>query len=231
MTTASSTAPAAAPSRAAQPRHASPRQANPRPARPLTTFFLQFLANPGMLGSFTPSSAHFAEEMVKTLDFHPGARIAEYGAGTGAFTKLILERMHTSSTFFTIERNPALAEQLRLRFPNLHIHIASAEEVDRLCQLESVEQLDAVVCGLPWASFPESLQIKLLEATARVLRPGGQLITCGYPLGLMLPAGRRFYKLLPRFFASIQSSGLVFRNWPPGFVVRCRKPGTPPPSH
>lgn len=199
--------------------------AAPPQAKPLTTFFLQFLANPGMLGAFTPSSSYFAREMVRTLDVHPGARVAEYGAGTGAFTRMILKKLHPSSTFFAIERNPALAEQLRLRYPNLHLHVASAEDIEEICAREGVDNLDAVVCGLPWASFPEELQIKLLEATFRVLRPGGQLITCGYPLGLLLPSGRQFYKLLPRYFTTIQSSGLVFRNWPPGFVVRCRKPG------
>lgn len=190
---------------------------------PRASFFVQFLTHPGMLGAFAPSSDRLADEMLRGLDLGPGARIAEYGPGTGVFTRAILARLHPSAAFFAVERNDALADQLRRRFPALHLHAGSAEEVGEFCRREGIASLDAVVCGLPWASFDGDLQRRILAATARSLRPGGRLVLCGYPLGLLTPAGRRFYRLLPEFFSSIRRGRLVWRNLPPAFAVRCTR--------
>ena len=77
------------------------------------------------------------------------------------------------------------------------------------------------MCGLPWASFGEDLQTRILDASVRILRPGGRFVLCGYPLGLMLPAGKRFYRLLPRYFSSIERGPLVWRNLPQCFGDAC----------
>lgn len=190
---------------------------------PRASFFVQFLTHPGMLGAFAPSSGRLADEMIRGVDLGPGARIAEYGPGTGVFTRAILGRLHPDAAFFAIERNEALAAQLRRRFPGLRLHTGSAEDVGEYCRREGITRLDAVVCGLPWASFGEELQRRILAATAAVLRPGGTLVLCGYPLGLLTPAGRRFYRLLPESFSSIRRGRLVWRNLPPAFAVRCTR--------
>jgi phospholipid N-methyltransferase len=81
--------------------------------------------------------------------------------------------------------------------------------------------LDAVVSGLPWASFPESLQIEILDSMMQVLRPGGQFATFAYLQGLLLPAAKRFRKQLDKYFSKIELSPTVWRNLPPAFVYRC----------
>lgn len=189
--------------------------------RARASFFLQFLAKPGMIGAVAPSSPQLARQMLETVDLGPGARLAEYGPGTGAFTHAILQRLHPQATFFAVERNQALADQLRARFPSLHLHTGSVEDIADFCKAEHVDQLDAIVSGLPWASFPEDLQVRILDATMKVLKPGGQLITFGYHLGLLTSAGRRFRRLLPRYFSSITRGPSVWRNTPPAFTLRC----------
>jgi phospholipid N-methyltransferase len=184
-------------------------------------FFWQFIAKPGMVGAIAPSSAALADEMLKTIDLGPGARVAEYGPGTGSFTRAILERLHPDARFFAVERNAALAGELRARFPTLHLHEGSVEEIEQFCRDEGVEQLDAIVSGLPWASFPRDLQIRILDATMKVLKPGGQLVTFAYHSGLIMPAGRRLRKLLPTYFSSITRGRSVWGNTPPAFTIRC----------
>lgn len=187
------------------------------------TFFFQFLARPGMVGAIAPSSPRLAAEMLRTIDLGPGARVAEYGPGTGAFTRAILERLDPKATFFAVERNETLAQDLRRRFPGLHLHTGSVEDIETFCRAEGVDQLDAIVSGLPWASFPQSLQTRILDATMKVLRPGGQLVTFAYHMGLLTPAGRRFQKLLPRYFSTITRGRSVWRNAPPAFTIRCTR--------
>ena len=66
----------------------------------------------------------------------------------------------------------------------------SVTNVAELCQRESMEKVDAIICGLPWASFSESLQSEIMDAMLEVLAPGGQFATFAYWQGVVLPAGR-----------------------------------------
>jgi phospholipid N-methyltransferase len=56
-----------------------------------------------------------------------------------------------------------------------------------------------------------------------VLPPGGQFVTFAYLQGLLIPAGRRFGKLLGDYFSEVRKSPTVWRNTPPAFVYRCRR--------
>ena len=149
--------------------------------------------------------------------------MAEYGPGTGVFTQSILACVHPHTRFLAIEINARLAELLRSRLPGVHIYQDSASNVAQLCRQEGIDQLDAIVCGLPWASLSDAQQTELLEATARVLRGGGQFATFAYLQGLLLPAGQRFRRKLREHFRVIQCSRTIWANVPPAFVYRCRK--------
>ncbi|MEK6700670.1 MAG: ribosomal RNA adenine dimethylase domain-containing protein [Planctomycetota bacterium] len=188
-------------------------------------FLREFIARPTMIGAISPSSRRLAEEMLRTVPLDGPVAIAEYGPGTGVFTSLVLERLGGGAKFFAIERNEVLVEELRRRFPGLGLHAGSAADIERFCAIEGVSKLDAVISGLPWASFPESLQTSILEPTVRALKPGGQFVTFAYQVGRYMPAGRRFAKLLPRYFATTTLSRIVWRNMPPAYVIRCTTPG------
>jgi len=163
--------------------------------------------------------------MLETIEFRPGLRLAEYGPGTGPFTEEIQRRIDGAVeggiTFFAVERNEQLAGVLRGRFPELRLVVDSVENIERVCRDLHVDRLDAIVSGLPWASFPEDLQKRILDATMRVLRPGGQLVTFAYQIGRYTRAGKRFARLLPTYFSSVSRSSLVWRNLPPAYVLRC----------
>lgn len=201
----------------AQPTPPAPRHGFRSRAR----FLWQFVTRPGMIGAVAPSSPALAREMVKGLDLGPTARIAEYGPGTGVFTASILAAIHPDAKFFAVERNATMVVELRQRFPKLHLYEGSVEDIESFCRREGVDQLDAIVSGLPWAAFPEELQTRILDATMKVLRPGGTLITFAYQVGLWMPAGIRFKNLLPRYFSSITRSRVVWRNLPPALTIRC----------
>lgn len=200
----------------------------PGPRRPSgagTKFFYQFLTRPTMVGAIAPSSRHLGAAMLESIEFKPGLRLAEYGPGTGPFTDAILRRINGAGlggvSFFAVERNQELADVLRGRFPDLRLVVDSVENIERVCREQGVENLDAIVSGLPWASFPEDLQRRILDATVRVLRPGGQLVTFAYQIGRYTRAGKRFAKLLPTYFSTVTQSRLVWRNVPPAYVLRC----------
>ena len=186
-------------------------------------FLKEFITQPFIIGAVAPSSLRLARKMVEGVDFANAKAIVEFGPGTGAFTNQILPRLAPGCRYFAIELNPTMAELWRSRHPGATLHRNSVKNVDRLCKKEGIDEVDIIFSGLPWASFDDQLQEETLEASLRVLRPGGQLITFGYRVGTMLPKGRRFYRRLPKFFSKVERSEYVWRNLPPAFVVRCTK--------
>ena len=186
-------------------------------------FLSAFAARPNSIGAVAPSSKHLALRMVEWIDWDAVDAVVEYGPGLGAFTGEVLRCKKPDARFIAIERETAFVVKLRERFPGLAIHQDSAVEVKALCRRENMEQVDAIVSGLPWAAFSEALQSSLLEAMMTVLRPGGQFVTFAYMHGRVLPAGRRFKAFLKRHFAEVNISPVVWRNLPPAIIYRCRR--------
>lgn len=207
------------------------------PAAKKPSFLRQFLRAPGQVGAIAPSSAALAREMTRGIHLEKADVVVEYGPGTGAFTSHILGALGAHAKFFAIEVNAAMAAALRSRFPALHVHEGSVADVATFCTKEGIDLprqdgqavrafmpgpgIDAIISGLPWAAFPESLQTAILDATIRVLKPGGVLATFAYTIGLHTAAGKRFHAMLPRYFARVERSRVVWGNLPPAIVVRC----------
>lgn len=193
------------------------------PASSTWTFLKNFMRNPTAVGAIAPSSAGLVDMMIDWFEWETARGVIEYGPGTGVFTEGIQRQLHRDAKFFAIERSAELADLTRNRCPGVQVFEDSAAEVARLCDHHGIDQVDAIVCGLPWASFPDSLQASILEATLDVLRPGGQFATFAYWQGVALPAGMRFSKRLRSSFTTVQRSPTVWRNLPPAFVYRCVK--------
>jgi phosphatidylethanolamine/phosphatidyl-N-methylethanolamine N-methyltransferase len=188
-----------------------------------TNLLLQFLRHPSQTGAILPSSGYLAAAMVDWLDLGAARSVLEYGPGTGPFTPHILQRVGRDCRFLAIERNAALAQEFRSRLPQVELIQDSVENVRAICDNVGISSVDCIVCGLPWAAFPEDLQKRVLDTMMTVLRPGGQFVTFAYLHGLPLPAGRRFANRLPEYFREVGRSRTVWMNLPPALVYRCRR--------
>ncbi len=186
------------------------------------TFLRNFIRHPVKVGAIAPSSRGLADMMVQSVDWDAADSVVEYGPGTGVFTERIVDRLKPDGRFFAIEQSAELAERTRQRCPGVTVYQDSVANVEALCEQQQIVRVDAILCGLPWAAFPESLQRECMDAMLRVLRPGGQFATFAYWQGVALPAGRRFSRLLRASFAEVRRSPTVWRNLPPAFVYRCR---------
>ncbi len=191
--------------------------------RNIGRFFGEFILHPTKTGAVAPSSDFLARTMVQWIDLPRAKTVLEYGPGTGVFTGHIIKRMSPESQFAAIELNSSLADLFRLRHPNLTLIEDSVANVEEICRRLGLGQVDCIVCGLPWASFPESLQIRILDQMMTVMSPKGQFVTFAYLQGLLLPPGRRFASLLPRYFSEVSKSRTVWLNLPPAFVYQCRR--------
>jgi len=188
-------------------------------------FLAQFIAKPGVIGAVAPSSRWLARAMVEGLDLSTAGAVVEFGPGSGAFTDEILTRIGPDTRFFAIERNAAMARQLRERHPLLHVVTGDAGEVVALAGEQGIKagSVDCILSGLPWPSFSDGLRTRILEAAFAALRPGGELRTFGYHVGLTMRGAWHFRREARRVFSSVTISPVIWRNLPPAFVYCCRK--------
>ena len=190
---------------------------------PRVKFLKEFIANPATIGAIAPSSSYLARTIIDEIGLESAEAILEYGPGTGAFTGYILGRLGGGTKFAAIELNPKFAASFRTRYPEVHLFEDSVANARSICDQAGIGLVDCIISGLPWAAFPVSLQVKILDEMMRVLKPGGKFVTFAYVHGLPLPPARRFKALLPQYFTSISKSRVVWRNLPPAFVYRCRR--------
>jgi len=197
-----------------------------RNANQRARFLGAFVRKPSQVGAIAPSSSRLAERMFEGVNLSPGQVVVEFGPGTGSFTTEIKRRLTDPAIFFAMELNPIMADIFARNHPTTSLHRRDVAEVDKSCIAEGLaaeNSVDLIISGLPWASFPDDTQERILAAAKQVLKPGGMLVTFGYHVGTWLPAGRRFYKRLPNYFSKVERSGWVWWNTPPAFAVRCMK--------
>ena len=82
---------------------------------------------------------------------------------------------------------------------------------------------DCIISGLPWAAFSQKAQEELLGAVYSSLEYGGEFLTFVYIHGLLLPAGKKFRRLLKERFSSVKKTRIIWGNLPPAFVYHCKK--------
>lgn len=194
------------------------------------TFVKEFIKSPGEVAAVSPSSRRLAKKMIEGLDFANARAVVEYGPGLGIFTDAIVRKIDQSTApdaprcrLVAIERNERLAGLLRKRHPEVALYHDDAANVRKICEQEGFTAVDYVVSGLGWPSFTDDLRTRILEATAEILRPGGEFRTFGYHVGLMMRGAWHFRSTIRRLFSEVTISKVVWANTPPAFVYRCVK--------
>jgi phosphatidylethanolamine/phosphatidyl-N-methylethanolamine N-methyltransferase len=187
------------------------------------SFFGAFLRRPSEVGAIAPSSRSLARRMVAGMDLAHAACVVEYGPGTGAFTREILDRIGPGTVFFAIEKNPEFVAILRARFPGLDVAEASAEALPDLLAGRGFDHADYIVSALPYSVLPWDLVTRIIRVSQRCLRDGGLFNTVQYYNSyLLMPSARRLGRLLHATFPAITYYRTLW-NLPPAFVYSCLK--------
>jgi phospholipid N-methyltransferase len=182
-------------------------------------FFRAVASKPKFTGAIAPSSKELARMMVRSFDLKSAPLVVEIGPGTGAFTRLILERLGDPARYLGLDLNANFVRKLRLKFPHASFYQGSAEHIAQfVAHHDGAQQADYVICGLPWAIFEADLQDRILGGINSILRPGGRFSTFAYVHGLRTLPALRFRRMLQRRFARVETSPIVWKNFPPAIV-------------
>jgi len=187
------------------------------------TFVREFLKSPSSVGAIWPSSLELARLIVEAAGVSGARHVLELGPGNGAVTGSILESLQPGAKFLAIEKSPSLASKTARRYPSARILEGCATQLSGHLRDEKFGTPDAIVSGLPWASFPEPLQKSILGEVAASIHSGSTFTSFAYFGPHWLPAGRRFRQTLGSFFSSIQKTRIVLNNLPPAFVYVCKR--------
>ena len=173
-----------------------------------STFFLRYLAHPSLVGAIVPTSLHTSRLMASFLpDEGP---ILEIGAGTGAVTRAIMERIHEPSELTSVEIDAELAHVFRRYFPKITLREEDAEHM----MADAEEIYAAVVSGLPFTSLPRKKSHAIMRGVTQSLKEDGVFICFQYTK-LKLNFFKTYFDEVDIHFSPI--------NLPPAFVFVCRK--------
>lgn len=218
--------PARAPAKPGKAKAKSGELKDKRVATSTRQFIKAYLKSPLQVGSFIPSSRFLGRTMAELVDLKSARTVIEYGPGTGTITAELLPRLGEHTKFFVVELSPQMASSFSKVYPDVKLYQRSIAEIGEICAAESLPAaggVDVIISGIPWAVVPLDVQHELLTETAKVLRPGGMMLTYGYHSGLLLKSGREFAKALPKYFSSVKRTKPIWLNMPPAFVYVCTR--------
>jgi phosphatidylethanolamine/phosphatidyl-N-methylethanolamine N-methyltransferase len=194
------------------------RASGPRSLHAPLQFLGAFARAPLRVGAIWPSSRALARRVADCCDFRPGATVVELGAGTGAFTGLLLKRLSGRGRLLAVEINAATATVLRRRFPQCEVIQDSAANLPSHL---NGWRADCIVSGLAWGNMLPRMQNQIFRAILKSLKPGGQFVAFAYVHAAWLPTSLRFRRRLLRHFQRVETTSVIWRNLPPAFVFRC----------
>jgi phospholipid N-methyltransferase len=181
-------------------------------------FLKEFVRNWETTGAVAPSSPALARRIAESAKIHEAKRVLELGPGTGALTEAVAAVLPKGSEYLGLELNETFVKRLGERFPALRFEAVPAQEFDFDHWPGEGECFDAIVSGLPWTAFPESLQMAILDHVLPRLRPGGIFVTFAYTGFHLLPKGQCFRNLLASRCYELATTTTVWANLPPAFV-------------
>jgi phospholipid N-methyltransferase len=142
---------------------------------PLALFAKNFFRHPRMLGSIIPSSRFLIRRLLREADWQQVRTVVEYGPGVGTITRAVLDRLRPDGRMVVIDTNLDFVAYLQseLRDPRLHVVHGSAAEVEEILRRLGLDGADVAISGIPMSTLPPGVRSEVLDATRRVLRPGG----------------------------------------------------------
>lgn len=175
-------------------------------------FLKRLIKNPRALGALAPSSKALAHFICRHIDYKEGDYVIEIGAGTGSFTRAILNSGVPASKLIVVELDKELAKYLSLNFPDVEVIHGNATVLETLMPTYVVGNVRTIVSGIPMVNIPKKVQKEIIDSCFRILGEEGGILQFTY--GPVSPISAASFG----FFA--QKLGRVLQNFPPATIWR-----------
>ncbi|MEI6558767.1 MAG: phospholipid methyltransferase [Rhodospirillaceae bacterium] len=135
------------------------------------TFFKRWFADPVAMGSLVPSSASLRRLVTREIVCGPDEIVVEFGGGTGAMTRAILEAGVPAERVWSIEIDPELAGFLARLYPKVNVIHGDCREIESRLGPELIGKVGTVVLGIPMVLLPIALQREIVATMFRIMVP------------------------------------------------------------
>lgn len=186
-------------------------------------FLCRAVRRPHLFGSPAPSGRALAAQLARLLPDSGTPTVVELGAGTGALTRQIHERLSAGSRLLAVELDEVLARHLAARLPEVDVRQGDAERLPALLADAGIARADAVVTSLPWTLLPGHRRDAVLDAIAAALTPDG-MATAVLTRTALPSRARELRRAFAARFAEVEALPVVWRNLPPATILVARRP-------
>lgn len=179
------------------------------------------IRNPKEVCTVFPTSKFLAAKLLNEVEIKPDSYVVEVGAGTGAITEPLLERLsNPRQQYLGIEIVEPMVQFLKKSFPRLNFAQGSVQGMEKLL---NDRRADAVVSSLPWTIFDLEQQKQGVESIYRSLKKGGTFVTYMCLNSAWYPQAKSFQEMLAKNFSHVEKTAVEWRNMPPAFVLKAIK--------
>ncbi len=188
---------------------------------PQLRFLLAAIKNPREVSTIFQTTPWLRDHLMEFIDFSKIQSIVELGAGAGAITVGIAERLQKPEQYLGIELDHDLIEVLRERFPELKFAEAPAEQVHELTKESG--PVDVIVSSLPWTLFPPDVRDRTMKNIAASVKPGGMFMTYMVVNAIFYPSAQDVIRQMKANFSRVEQSKIFWKNVPPAFIFTAYK--------
>lgn len=129
------------------------------------------------VASVTPTSKYCVRRVCQPIDFSRTISIVEYGAGSGVFSRYLLNNMTADSELALFETNELLFEKLQeIDDPRVSLYQDSVEFVNTVLTDEFVGNTDFIISGIPFSFLDDETKGSVLEQSYKLLRQAGKFL-------------------------------------------------------
>lgn len=196
------------------------------------TFTPEALKDMQKTASLVPSSRYLVRAMLAPLPLATANCTVEFGPGTGAMTRALLEALPSTARLLCFEVNPRFCAYIRENFsdPRLEVVEGSAARLPAELAARGLASADAVVSSLGLTMMAEKEREAVMQGLVESLRPAGIFTQFQYLHSLLprIQSGNgqrqpfRADQFLQRYFSQVATE-IVWRNLPPALVMVCRR--------
>jgi phosphatidylethanolamine/phosphatidyl-N-methylethanolamine N-methyltransferase len=196
-------------------------------------FLREYVRNPRRTASLCPSSPVLSRRLADCIDFSKARAIVDLGAGTGAVTRAILDRLPSDGKLYAVDNNRSFVEHLNQAFPDSRLVPVHAQANALAPTLRSLGagRVDAIVSSLGLTSMAPTVRRQILKHAASCLAQDGVFIQYQYLtsrwswLNVKTTSHWPFEaeQLLRTFFGTVITQDVLL-NIPPARIFLCSEP-------
>jgi len=179
------------------------------------SFFWEVIKNFRKVGTITQSGKVLSNKVASFIESDRRVTIVEIGAGDGAITKAILNRISSDSKLYSIELNENLFKKLvEIKDDRFTPINGNAENLEEILSKYGISEIDHLVSALPFIVFPEKIAEKILVKSKKFIKKDGYYLQIHY--------AKTITSLYESVFGNLKSY-FVLNNVPPAYVFVCQK--------